>query len=88
MAWDVRDGQGWRRAEEVFLPWPAGFPAATADPLGDAVAETLMGFPTCAARTSAEPTRPTTGSPSCPSYDSFTGPTGQEGAGSVDQDTT
>jgi predicted dehydrogenase len=42
VAWDVRDGQGWRRAEEVSLPWPAGFPATTADPLGDGVAETLM----------------------------------------------
>jgi predicted dehydrogenase len=42
VAWDVRDGQDWRRAEEVFLPWPAGFPATTADPLGDGVAETLM----------------------------------------------
>ena len=42
MIWDARDGQGWRRAEEAFLPWPAGFPATTADPLGDGVAETLM----------------------------------------------
>jgi hypothetical protein len=42
VAWDVRDGQDWRRAEEVFLPWPAGFPATTAGPLGDGVAETLM----------------------------------------------
>jgi hypothetical protein len=91
------------------LPALAGrFPATTADPLGDGVAETLMlrdsasavrhqtppdqdvyvGIelsPTCAARTSAELTRPTTGSPSC---DSFAGPPGQEGAGSVDQDTT
>jgi predicted dehydrogenase len=40
--WDVKDGQGRRRAEEVFLPWPPGFPATDADPLGDGVAETLM----------------------------------------------
>jgi predicted dehydrogenase len=40
--WDVKDGEGWRRAEEVFLPWPPEFPATTADPMGDGVAETLM----------------------------------------------
>ena len=46
--WDVADDQddgqdkGGRRAEEVFLPWPAEFPATTADPMGDGVAETLM----------------------------------------------
>jgi hypothetical protein len=42
VVWDVEDGGRWRRAEEVFLPWPAGFPATDADPLGDGVAETLM----------------------------------------------
>jgi predicted dehydrogenase len=35
---DAEDGQ----AEEVLLPWPPEFPATTADPLGDGVAETLM----------------------------------------------
>jgi predicted dehydrogenase len=40
--WDVVDDEDGRRAEEVFLPWPPGFPATTADPLGDGVAETLM----------------------------------------------
>ncbi len=35
---DAEDGP----AEEVFLPWPPEFPATTADPLGDGVAETLM----------------------------------------------
>jgi predicted dehydrogenase len=38
VVWDAADG----RAEEVFLPWPPEFPATTADPLGDGVAETLM----------------------------------------------
>jgi predicted dehydrogenase len=42
VVWDARDGEGWRRAEEVFLPWPPGFPPTDADPLGDGVAETLM----------------------------------------------
>jgi predicted dehydrogenase len=42
VVWDVRDGQEWRRAEEVFLPWPSEFPSTTADPMGDGVAETLM----------------------------------------------
>jgi predicted dehydrogenase len=42
VVWDAPDGEGWRRAEEVFLPWPSGFPAADADPMGDGVAETLM----------------------------------------------
>jgi predicted dehydrogenase len=42
VVWDVEEGQGWRRAEEVFLPWPPEFPATDADPLGDGVAETLM----------------------------------------------
>jgi predicted dehydrogenase len=42
VVWDVRDGDGWRRAEEVYLPWPPEFPATDADPLGDGVAETLM----------------------------------------------
>jgi predicted dehydrogenase len=40
--WDVVDDEDGRRAEEVFLPWPPGFPATTADPLGDGVAETMM----------------------------------------------
>jgi hypothetical protein len=40
--WDVVDDEDRQRAEEVFLPWPSGFPATTADPLGDGVAETLM----------------------------------------------
>jgi predicted dehydrogenase len=35
---DGEDGQ----AEEVSLPWPPEFPATTADPLGDGVADTLM----------------------------------------------
>jgi predicted dehydrogenase len=43
VVWDVAaDGEDGRRAEEVFLPWPPGLPATTADPLGDGVAETLM----------------------------------------------
>jgi predicted dehydrogenase len=42
VVWDARDGDGWRRAEEVYLPWPPEFPATDADPLGDGVAETLM----------------------------------------------
>jgi predicted dehydrogenase len=42
VVWDVVDDQDGRRAEEVFLPWPSEFPATTADPLGDGVAETLM----------------------------------------------
>jgi predicted dehydrogenase len=42
LVWDVQDGAGWRRAEEVLLPWPPGFPATAADPLGDGVAETLL----------------------------------------------
>jgi len=107
VVWDVKDGEEWRRAEEVFLPWPPECPATTADPMGDGVAETLMlrdfatavqhrtvpdqdvyvgsscrspgsrpcgpaspgtsrwRFPTCVARRSAHPTRPTTGSLIC-----------------------
>jgi hypothetical protein len=42
VVWDVKDGEEWRRAEEVFLPWPPEFAATTADPMGDGVAETLM----------------------------------------------
>jgi predicted dehydrogenase len=42
VVWEVKDGEEWRRAEEVFLPWPTEFPASTADPMGDGVAETLM----------------------------------------------
>jgi predicted dehydrogenase len=44
VVWDVpldNDAEG-RRAEEVFLPWPPEFPATTADPMGDGVAESLM----------------------------------------------
>ena len=41
MVWDAVDGKD-GRAEEVFLPWPPEFPATTADPMGDGVAETLM----------------------------------------------
>jgi predicted dehydrogenase len=112
VVWDVEDGADWRRAEEVYLPWPPEFPATEADPMGDGVAETLMlrdspapsaagqhptrtstsasscpspgsrrcvpawpaacplRFLTCAAPTSAEPTRLTTGSPSCQSSSS------------------
>jgi hypothetical protein len=40
--WDAKDGEDWRRAEEVFLPWPPGFLPTDADPMGDGVAETLM----------------------------------------------
>jgi predicted dehydrogenase len=42
VVWDAKDGEDWRRAEEVYLPWPPDFPATAADPLGDGVAETLM----------------------------------------------
>ena len=42
VVWDVADDEDGRRAEEVFLPWPPEFPATTADPMGDGVAETLM----------------------------------------------
>jgi predicted dehydrogenase len=42
VVWDVKDGEERRRAEEVLLPWPPEFPATTADPMGDGVAETLM----------------------------------------------
>ena len=42
VVWDVKEGEAWRRAEEVLLPWPPGFPPTDADPLGDGVAETLM----------------------------------------------
>jgi predicted dehydrogenase len=42
VVWDAVDGEDGRRAEEVLLPWPPGFPVTTADPLGDGVAETLM----------------------------------------------
>jgi hypothetical protein len=42
VVWDAKDGEDWQRAEEVFLPWPPGFPPTDADPLGDGVAETLM----------------------------------------------
>jgi predicted dehydrogenase len=42
VVWDAKDGEGWRRAEEIYLPWPPGFPATDADPMGDGVAETLM----------------------------------------------
>jgi predicted dehydrogenase len=42
VVWDAADGEGWRRAEEVLLPWPSEFPATDADPMGDGVAETLM----------------------------------------------
>ena len=42
VVWDLVDEKEGRRAEEVFLPWPPGFPATDADPLGDGVAETLM----------------------------------------------
>jgi hypothetical protein len=42
VVWDVNDGEEWRRAEEVYLPWPPEFPATDADPMGDGVAETLM----------------------------------------------
>ena len=42
VVWDVKDGEERRRAEEILLPWPPEFPATTADPMGDGVAETLM----------------------------------------------
>jgi predicted dehydrogenase len=42
VVWDARDGEDWRRAEEVYLPWPPEFPATDADPMGDGGAETLM----------------------------------------------
>jgi hypothetical protein len=42
VVWDVVDDEDGRREEEVFLPWPPEFPATTADPMGDGVAETLM----------------------------------------------
>jgi predicted dehydrogenase len=42
VVWDVVDEQDPRRAEEVFLPWPPEFPATTADPMGDGVAELLL----------------------------------------------
>ena len=42
VVWDVKEGEDWRRAEEVYLPWPPEFPATAADPMGDGVAETLM----------------------------------------------
>jgi predicted dehydrogenase len=42
VVWDVEDGEDWRRAEEVYLPWPPELPASDADPMGDGVAETLM----------------------------------------------
>jgi len=42
VTWDAEDGEDWRRAEEVYLPWPPEFPATDADPMGDGVAETLM----------------------------------------------
>jgi predicted dehydrogenase len=42
VVWDAAGDEAGRRAEEVLLPWPPGFPTTTADPLGDGVAETLM----------------------------------------------
>jgi predicted dehydrogenase len=42
VVWGAKDGEDWQRAEEVYLPWPPGFPPTDADPLGDGVAETLM----------------------------------------------
>lgn len=42
VVWEAKDGEDWRRAEEVYLPWPPDFPATDADPMGDGVAETLM----------------------------------------------
>jgi predicted dehydrogenase len=42
VVWDAKDGEDWRRAEEMYLPWPPEFPATDADPMGDGVAETLM----------------------------------------------
>jgi predicted dehydrogenase len=40
--WDAKEGEHWRWAEEVYLPWPPELPATDADPMGDGVAETLM----------------------------------------------
>jgi predicted dehydrogenase len=40
VVWDDEEAE--QRAEEVVLPWPSEFPATTADPMGDGVAETLM----------------------------------------------
>jgi predicted dehydrogenase len=40
VVWDDEEAE--QRAEEVVLPWPPEFPATTADPMGDGVAETLM----------------------------------------------
>jgi predicted dehydrogenase len=40
VVWDDEEAE--QRAEEVVLPWPPDFPATTADPMGDGVAETLM----------------------------------------------
>jgi hypothetical protein len=42
VVWDVEDGDDWRRAEEVYLPWPPELAPTDADPMGDGVAETLM----------------------------------------------
>ena len=42
VVWDAKEGGDWRRAEEVYLPWPPEFPTTDADPLGDGVAELLM----------------------------------------------
>jgi predicted dehydrogenase len=42
VVWDAAADERGRRAEEVYLPWPQEFPATTADPLGDGVAEILM----------------------------------------------
>jgi predicted dehydrogenase len=42
VVWDATGDENGQRAEEVFLPWPPGFPATDADPMGDGVAETLM----------------------------------------------
>jgi predicted dehydrogenase len=42
VAWDAKEGEDWRRAEGVYLPWPPEFPTTDADPLGDGVAEILM----------------------------------------------
>jgi hypothetical protein len=38
VVWDARDGDDWRRAEEVYRPWPPEFPPTDADPMGDGVA--------------------------------------------------
>jgi predicted dehydrogenase len=42
VVWDATGDENGQRAEEVFLPWPPGFPVTDADPMGDGVAETLM----------------------------------------------